>query len=596
MDEKGGSKRFLKLKFDSKTLSRRARQAETATTKHAHKFVVKKLANLREVRSNISLWILILTVLIGTVILQTIWFQQTFHKAAPANEGTYAEAVKGDIRTLNPLYASNEAELSASRLIFSSLFDYDETGHLRKNLAESIVADPARRVYTVTLRQDAKWHDGTKVTAEDVQFTTRLMRDPEARAVMQSSWSEINARTLDAKTIQFTLPGSYASFPHALTFSVLPKHILSSVEPSTLRENTFSMAPIGSGPFKLKLLQNVTTGKPHKIVHLSKNENYYKGQPRLTSFELHAYEGNPGLIDALNTRDVSAAIDVGSDDAPQGFVKETYPVNSGVYLLFNMRSGFLKNPTVRQALQKATDTKKLRQAAGEDASKGLYLPFLAHQLDSQVGLPAEPQYNISTATRLLSRAGWKKNAQGTLTNKNQVFHLRVVFNKENNYRPMLDELARQWKELGIELEIVEVDSNSGEQSFAKTVLQPRDYDILVNELALGADPDGFAYWHSSQANPLGLNFSNYQSSIADDILLSARFRAERSLRDEKYKDFANQWLRDVPAIGVYQSLVAVIHSKQVDAVVKGSILPSLTDRYSNILYWSSESKNVYKTP
>lgn len=598
MDEKGGWKRFQRLKFDSTTLSRRARQAESATTKHAHKFVVKKLANLREVRSNLSLWMLVVAILIGAVVVQAVWFQQAFHESTLASEGKYAEAVRGDIQTLNPLYATNEAELSASRLIFSSLFDYDETGNLRKNLAESITTNSTKRIYTVTLRQDATWHDGTKLTADDVQFTIGLIKDPEVRAVIQASWNEIAVRTLDPKTIQFTLPGSYASFPHALTFAVLPKHILSDVEPSTLRENTFSVDPLGSGPFKFKLLQNVTVGKPHKIVHLTRNENYYKGQPKLASFELHAYDSTDGLLDAINTKDVSAAIDIpnaNDKDIPQSFTKETHPINSGVYILFNMRSSFLDDSAVRRALQKATDTEKLRKVSGERLAN-LYLPFLTQQLEDQTGLPAQTVYDVQGAKRLLSRAGWKKNKTGQLVKKRQALNLRVVSNKENNYKPMLDELVRQWKLLGVGVEIIEADSRTGDQSFAKTVLQPRDYDVLVNELALGADPDVFAYWHSSQANSLGLNFSNYKSPIADDILLSARFRTENSLRGEKYKDFAHQWLKDAPAIGVYQSFVTIVRSKQVNTFQKGAILPSLTDRYHNILYWSSEKNNVYKTP
>ena len=122
MDNKSGWKRFQRLKFDSKKISKNARRMEAASTRHAHRFVVKKLENLRDARQHITGWLALVTVLVVAVALQMSWYQEGYQKSVRSSGGTYAEAIVGSINTLNPLYATSASELSSSRLIFSSLY------------------------------------------------------------------------------------------------------------------------------------------------------------------------------------------------------------------------------------------------------------------------------------------------------------------------------------------------------------------------------------------------------------------------------------------------------------------------------------------
>ena len=599
MDNKGSWKRFQRLRFDSKKLSRSAKRVETVTTRHARRFVTGRLASLRDIRRHVTLWLAAMTVLIAAVAVQTVWYQEGYRTHAAVAGGTYAEAMLGPVDTLDPLYAQSSAEQSASRLIFSSLYDYDQTGHLRDDLATGMKVDKTGKNYTVSLRSDAKWQDDTSVTADDVVFTVNLMKNPSTRAVMQSTWSGISVKAIDEHTVRFTLPAANSPFPYALTFAVLPQHILGSIEPGALRENTFSISPVGSGPFKLRLLQTVggDESNGHKIVHLSAWKNYYRGAPKLSRFELHAYASSDGILRALKVHDVNAALDINgmASQLPPGLVTNDYPINSGVYALMNTASDTLKDVRVRQALQVGTDTSAVRHALRVKAPS-LDLPFLPSQI-STTSLPKKPAYSQAKARAMLAKDGWKLTKGNTVrTKKKQTLTLRLVTVKDDQYHRVVEELAKQWRALGVGVQITEFDPDATNQSFTQTVLQPRDYDVLVNELAIGADPDVFAYWYSSEANPLGRNYSNYRSDITDDALLSARQRSEVRLRDRKYTAFATQWLRDAPAIGLYQSVMEYTHSKQTEAFSPGVVLPGTTDRYSNVLYWTAEHGQVYKTP
>src|SRR5690606_28507239 len=101
-----------------------------------------------------------------------------------------------------------------------------------------------------------KWHDGQPVTAADVVNTVEMMKNPNVRSYMRSSWLDVKVTEIDTYTVQFGLPAPHAAFPHALTFAILPKHIISQIPAGSMRESTFSLSPVGSGPFSLRLLQS----------------------------------------------------------------------------------------------------------------------------------------------------------------------------------------------------------------------------------------------------------------------------------------------------------------------------------------------------
>lgn len=89
--------------------------------RHAHRFLVSRWDKVREIRLHIIVWLGSVAVLIALVGLQMVWFQRSYVTRAAVSGGTYAEAIKGSIDTLNPLYATKPAELAASHLLFSSL-------------------------------------------------------------------------------------------------------------------------------------------------------------------------------------------------------------------------------------------------------------------------------------------------------------------------------------------------------------------------------------------------------------------------------------------------------------------------------------------
>ncbi|MFZ1301367.1 MAG: peptide ABC transporter substrate-binding protein [Candidatus Microsaccharimonas sp.] len=588
-------RRIPKMSFNSKELARRMKRVEGATVKHARRFVFKRLDNFREVRRRIALWVLAIGIIIGATGLQYLWYQNNYRTVANATGGTYAEAVLGPVDTLNPIFAKSSAEEAAGELLFSRLITYDKSGHLNYDLADSMTVSPDSKIYTLTIRPDARWDDGSYVRARDVVFTVNLLKNPASRSTI-TGWNNVTVKEVDALTVAFELPSVYAAFPHALRYlPILPEHLLRDVEPAALREDSFSTKPVGSGPFTLRLLQEVDAANGRKIIHLAKSETYFKGTPKLDRIQLHVYQNIDAVKRALATSEVNASTDLTVTDSNaitgDRYSVEHRPVNSGVYALMNTASPVLQDKKVRQALQAGTDTQAIRDALSPDLPQ-LYLPFI----DTQVygNIPAAPVYDVAKANQLFNEAGWV--LQDNVRMKDgQPLRLNVVTTKNNDFEKALEVMAKQWRALGVTVNTNIVDPSDPAQNVVQDVLQPRQYDVLLYQLTIGGDPDVYAYWHSSQA-AAGLNFSNYKNPISDDALVSARSRVEPDLRNAKYINFANQWLNDAPAIGLYQATMQYVHTKSIHGLPADFLLVSSADRYGDVRFWSVGDRTVFDTP
>ena len=589
-------KRFQSLQFDKKQAMRRLKKAESASVRHAHKFILKRWRNVRDARRIIVLWAVAVGCLIAAAGLQLYWDRSSYQTLVGATGGTYAEAVLGPIDTLNPLFASSPAADAVGQLVFSRLLNYDTTGNLNYDLAEDVEVSRNQLEYTVTLKPNVKWHDGRSLTADDVVFTTELLKDTTTRTQIRG-WDSIEVSKVDDRTVLFKLDSAYSPFASALTFPIMPKHILGEVSHDKIREHSFSSEPIGSGPFVFRLLQDVdTSGK--RIIHLAANEEYYKGAPKLSRFQLLVVPDEEAILTALKLNEVNGASSVSSslvDQLPSGrYDVQTQPIQAGVYALMNNDSEILSDRSVRRALQQATNTDEIRQKVGSSVPE-INTPYTGLQVNNDEKIGA-PKYDTKNAAKLLDSAGWKLTKEGIRKKGNRELRLSVVTTKNADYERALETLIGQWRQVGVEVDEQIIDSSDPAQSFVQSTLQPRAYDVLLYQLTMGRDPDVFAYWHSSQAVARGLNLSNYSNPIADDILASARSTSDSNLRHAKHLDFSKQWLADAPAIGLYQSVTHTVIGRSVGGMSGDSVLVSPLQRYNEAYRWTVGSQPVYKTP
>ncbi len=595
-DQHKGWNQFRRIKLDRKRLGQRAKKAEKATRRHAHRFITRRIDNVRLVSHEITIWLLIIGALIAGIGVQISLGQRQYSTITTKPGGDYVEGSLGVVNTVNPLFAATNTEAAAARLIFSSLYNYDANGKMHQDLAKNISVDASHKIYTVTIRDDAKWHDGTPLTAQDIVFTVNLIKNPDTRSPLRVNWLDIAATAPDSKTVVFTLPSVYAAFPHALTFSILPQHLLKTISPAMLRESVFSQSPVGSGPFKFKRLQASDSVGGYQVVHMEANTDYYNGRPKLALFELRAYTTEDTIIKAVNAGELSGASDISAISAKKLTLQNArvtpQAISSGVYLLLNTKNPLLNDVKVRQALQAATDSAAIRKAIG-----GAVAPLDGPVLNSQItGTPIKaPEVNIAKAKTLLNDAGWVQSGKYRAKD-GQPLEITITTTKDKELNAVLPLITEQWKKIGVKVTTNSIDATNASSGFVQNTLQARNFDVLLYRLSIGADPDVYAYWHSSQATMSGYNFSNYANPLADATLSSARSRLEPELRNAKYRQFVHQWLQDVPGIALYQAVNEYVSGESVYSVQKDTQLVTVADRYMNVLDWTVANQSVYQTP
>ncbi len=591
-------KRFARLKTpSSKQVRSRARRIENLTIRHAHRFIISRWANLKEVRRHAIGWLLLASLLVVVTLLQLIWIRSNYVAKQPVEGGMYAEGVVGRLDTLNPIYAATQSERSASNLLFSSLLRYDAQNNLESDLAETYTRSDDGKEYTVHMRKDANWHDGKRVTADDVMFTMKLIKNPASRSYMYRTWQDIKVEEIDRYTLKFVLNNPYAPFPHALTFGILPKHILETTAPARMRENTFNRQPVGSGPFVFRNIQSINPATDRAVLSLVRNDSYYRGPVKLERFQLHTFKTHDDLRKGFLSQEINAANDVTArdvmeikKDSPNGVTVSSAKLNNAAFAFLRMDSPILQDAAVRKALVKATNQREIIKSIGGLASP-LYGPLLADQIGGRVDT-SQAMFDKAAAEAELDAAGWVRGQNGSRMKDGQPLTLIIVAPKRGDFIEVAETLAKQWQAVGVSVNIQKVDADTLEQN----IIKPRAYDVLIYELALGADPDVFAYWHSSQASVRGYNLSNYKSSTVDDALIGARARIEPDLRQAKYLSFYKQWVADAPAVALYQPHLHYIMTDGTMSMARETAVVDDLNRYHQIETWTIQSDEQFKTP
>jgi peptide/nickel transport system substrate-binding protein len=101
----------------------------------------------------------------------------------------YVEGVVGKPSSVSPLTARTQADRDLVALLFAGLVRNGPGGSVVPDLAETWTVDKSGRTWLVDLRADARWHDGTPVTADDVVFTIETLQDPAYDGPSATSWS-----------------------------------------------------------------------------------------------------------------------------------------------------------------------------------------------------------------------------------------------------------------------------------------------------------------------------------------------------------------------------------------------------------------------
>ncbi|MBA3757504.1 peptide ABC transporter substrate-binding protein [Candidatus Saccharibacteria bacterium] len=549
--------------------------------------LIRRFERLISVRRFIFLWVSLFIILIFLGAYQLRDLSTYYQSQQPIPGGIYHEGIVGTFTNSNPLFAAGTANTAVSRLVFSGLFKYNVNNKLVGDLATGWNLNEQQTTYIVGLKNDITWQDGTKFTADDVVFTYKAIQDPETQSVLYANWKDIKVTKLNDFAVIFELPNSLSSFPYALTDGIIPNHLLKDTPHTQLRSATFNASPVGTGPFEWRFVETIGTGTPQREqrISLTPFEKYWEGRPKLNGFNLLAFTDEQYLLAAFKKKQLNAMS--GLENLPKDLAKDssikTYntPLTSTIMAFFNNSKPIYDDVNVRKALVAGVERNKVIELFSFPV-KLANSPLLPAQLGYDPTLTQIP-YNFDQANKLLDTAGWVKDENGQRQKNGKPLVINMRAQETQEYTKVADFLQREWQKLGAKVAIQYHTS----EDLQSLVIANHEYEVLLYGISLGVDPDVYAYWDSSQASVGSqgrLNLSEYKSAAADQAIESARTRADQATRTIKYKAFLTEWVKDAPALALYQPNSLYVARNVVFNYERKSSNSS-ADRFYNVHQW-----------
>ena len=582
----------LPMKLSEQNVAAQIDKAEQIVTSHVRNNFLDKFENLKGVRNLVLVWLFLMGSLLVSVAIFREFGRHNYGKESFSSDGIYSEGIEGEVRSLNPLFASSEPEKAFSQIAFSRLYNIDTDGKLNTELVEKAETADNYKNFTLKLHDNVTWSDDKKLTADDVIFTIDLLKNRIINPSRYKSWANVEVLKKSDLELQFSVPTASELILYTLNFPILPKHKLANIAPENLRENNFNINPVTSGVFNFKSLQS---SDQKTTIVAERNDKYFLGSAKLKRFEIVAFSTKNQSVDALKTGAISASPSVKltdfSDAEKTQLLENSAPLNHGIYAILNNSSQTLKDEKVRKAVQVGLKIDEVRAQIGD--SEALNFPISNNFINEQE--LQIPSYDKSAAENFLNEAGWQLNGKNRQKDGQKlVITIGLVDNEI--HAAIAKNIKSQLEQLGFEVEINAISKDDKSGLFIQSVLKPRNYDILIYEFDFGADADIYAFWHSSQVNAEGFNFASYADYISDDFLLNAREAKTLEEKKNQLTKFAKRWLNQAASIAIGQTKASYIYRKSVKTFSQNNKLVEDINRYSDIRYWQVEKTELYKTP
>jgi peptide/nickel transport system substrate-binding protein len=377
--------------------------------------------------------------------------------------GTFIGAITSDIQTVLPFLAEEEASIAVANQVFESLVGSDvRTGQITPvGLANSWEIAPDNRTYTFHLNQDAKWHDGVDVTADDVQFSLDAIANPEVGSAYTGAFLDTveSWRTIDEHTVELVAVEPLYTFLFDITAAwIVPKHIWENVPVAEWRTDPGATGAdpsrvIGSGPFKFG------EWRQGESITLNRNDDYHGKVPYLDSYVLRIWPDQTAVVNALLNGEVDASglepADIAVVEGTPGITVAHYPTQSFAYYEFNLDpevTTLWQDQRVRQALLYGLDRESIVNdilLGYAEVAQGTQ-PVISYAYAPDQ-ITTKYAYDLEKAKSLLAEAGWTDtDGDGVVDKDGQALSFEFLYPAGSPTRDQLVAYMQDaWGEIGV---------------------------------------------------------------------------------------------------------------------------------------------------
>ncbi len=457
--------------------------------------------------------------------------------------GSVIVGITQDLDSLDPHKAVAAGTEEVLFNIYEGLVKPDRDGNLIPAVAESYTMSEDGMIYTFSLRENIKFHDGTPVTSEDVIYSIKRCAglletsDPEVITVSALSCiKEVEALKKEGQKdqIQITLNEPNTELICYFTCAIVPEHI------KDLGQN-----PIGTGPFRF-----VSYTPLQKFV-IEKNKDYYlEGVPYIDEVTFKISANTDSAFLELSAGGIDIFPYLTSEQANQ--IPDTFEVKTGTMnlvqgLFLNNKKAPFDQKEVRQALFYAIDAQQILDMVGGGAGNIIRTNmFSSFSKYYNTQLDMTYSYNIEKAKELLKQAGYPDGFSFTI----QV---------PSNYQYHVDTaqvIVEQLKQVGITAKIQLIEWSS----WLSNVYKAREYEATIVGLDANLAPSDVLKRYCSKASN---NFLNYENLDFDEVYT----KAVSTISDEEkvtfYKDLQRILNEDAASVYIQDPPLLVAVNKKL---------------------------------
>ena len=402
-------------------------------------------------------------------------------------------------KTLDPVTCDDGIQHTVSALLYEGLYALDQTFTPQPVLASSHQYDSETFTYTIRLRSDAVFSDGSPVTAQDVVTTLERARVSERYLARLRAVEKISVQ---GNAVVVQLQEDNRSFLARLDIPIVK---------SGTEQN---MVPTGSGPYVWVMGEEGP--------YLTPSPLWWKNKTApLAQIDLLAYKSTDAAVYAFTAREVQLlACDLtGSSDMPSTIVGDYADVDTTVlvYLSYNVNNGIFANRSLRAAVSASVDREELISAYL--MGHGCATQFPIHPRSELYPAELEEEHKNDSFYQALSDLDMVSD-KGWLS-------ANLLVNEENSFKVSLANRIAETLDTG-DLHVTVV--TLPWEQYVEAIYN-QEYDLFLGEVKMTADWDATTLFGGVGA----MNFAYYYNPDMDDFLAEYLSASEenRPLATEK---------------------------------------------------------------
>jgi len=481
-------------------------------------------------------------------------------KTSEGGESTFTYAIAGDPgANVNVITTSDRFGLMTLKMIYSPLYMYNADG-INYFLAKSIDTSDDNLSYTMHLRDDVKWSDGEKFTADDVVFTFEAMEKEENAgwAYSQLVYKEgaVKIEKVDDYTVKLTMP--FVNSAAVEMFSqifIMPKHVYENV--TNFENNDVNTKPVGTGPY---VMSEYSAGS---YVKFTKNENYFLGVPSIDNIVYRIIENENTAMTAIQSGEVDAWIGTPAQVAQMNLDSANltvYPYQEGRVGYMMINAARVQNEDLRKAILYALDKKAIADAAL--LSSDYYdLPWSFMPPNSKFFTEDVEKYeqNLDKSKEYLAASGVQKP------------ELNLAYSGSDSLQSTSALLVQeQLEKAGFKVTLSGIDSKALSQQMKD---KNNTYDMYFGGYIMGIDPDTFSSLFESGG---GFNYMHYDKPEINELFAQGRKETDETKRKEIYTNIQKKIQDTACFYPLYSNKRLLVVSKNVSGIEDAKLVPVYT--------------------